>query len=103
VYSTKTNDEVTIIGKSRDSERRLVVKGDTEILIVNEPVEEEVVPNHFLAYYNLFDPAGCCTNILFPFKRSGCDPNNGGVVPKILLTHGGHVGLTVACSNSTYP
>jgi hypothetical protein len=102
VYSRTTTGDVTIVGKSPAGERTIVVKGNAEIRIVNEPTADEVVPNHYLAYYNLLDPPGCCTNVPFPFKREGCDPKNGGVIPKSLATHG-RVGATVACSNSSYP
>lgn len=96
-----TTETVTITGRSDTNTWTIVTKQDAAVVIVNAPVEDEIVPNHFLAYYRLLVPSSCCTNIPFPYKRKGC----AAITAKqsdIAGTRDPEVS-TVACSNSNYP
>ncbi len=78
------------------------VSGKIEIGIINQPRDTEIIPDHFLAYYQLGDGQTCCSNVPFREKLPGCPtvlPN-----PDVKSKRGApEVMSTVACSNSTYP
>jgi hypothetical protein len=103
--TNEPNENVTINGERDGHTVSLVLKsvsGKIEISIVNQPRDPEVIPDHFLAYYQLADGDTCCSNVPFREKLPDCPtelPN-----PDVKFKKGApEVMSTVACSNSTYP
>jgi hypothetical protein len=97
VYKVMTNGETTITAtRPGHPDRVLVLKPNAIIEIRNEPVEKEVVGNHFIAYYKqVAANDACCTNLPYrPVK----DKDDGCPLPKDVKEVS-----TVACSNSNYP
>jgi hypothetical protein len=102
IFTHPTEGNVTIRGKrTGHSVLTIVIKPGTEMMIVNQPRDKEIVPDHFLAYYQLAASDNCCSNVPFREPHPGCE---GVKSPKSPLSKGDpDVMSTVACSNSNYP
>ena len=101
VYRVDTTGEVLLTATRGTTKRHLRLAPNAVIELRNEPIgEDELVKNHFIAYYDALSAAGttCCTNL--PFIRKKACLNNGCALPPSVTAP---TISTVACSNSTYP
>jgi hypothetical protein len=102
IFTHPTDGNVTIRGKrTAHSDLTIVVKPNTQLRIVNQPRDKEIVPDHFLAYYQLAAGDNCCSNVPFREPHPGCEDVKSAKSP--LVKGDPDVMSTVACSNSNYP
>jgi hypothetical protein len=94
IWSIESEAVITISATGKGETRWLKIR-PSRIRIENEPADEEVVGNHFIAFYKLSENEGCCTNLPFQRKLQDC-PESVACSDISILT-------TAACSNSNYP